>query len=85
MKSKLWLHINAWVPGALDYAIRAQPGGVKVLDANLDALRTLKAEIPGVKEHIEIVIIVVIFLSLLPGIIAYLVERRKHRSGAVSR
>ncbi len=37
-------------------------------------------QIPGVKEHIEVVILVVIFLSLLPGIIAYLIERRKNRS-----
>ena len=27
-------------------------------------------QIPGVKEHIEIVIVVVVFLSILPGIIA---------------
>ena len=36
-------------------------------------------QIPGVREHIEIVILVVIFLSILPGIIAYLNERRKNR------
>jgi membrane-associated protein len=33
--------------------------------------------IPGVKEHIEIVIIAVVFLSILPGIIAALREWRK--------
>ena len=27
-------------------------------------------QIPGVKEHIEVVIVVVVFLSILPGIIA---------------
>ena len=36
-------------------------------------------QIPGVKEHIEIVIIVVIFLSILPGIIAAAIEWRKKR------
>ena len=36
-------------------------------------------QIPGVKEHIEIVIIVVIFLSVLPGIIAAGIEWRKNR------
>jgi len=36
-------------------------------------------QIPGVKEHIEIVILVVIFLSILPGIIAALREWRKNR------
>jgi membrane-associated protein len=37
-------------------------------------------QIPGVKEHIEIVIIVVIFLSILPGIIAALREWRKSKA-----
>ena len=32
--------------------------------------------IPGIDEHIDIVIIVVIFLSLLPGIISWLRQRR---------
>ena len=40
-------------------------------------------QIPGVKEHIEIVIIVVIFLSILPGIIAAAIEWRKKRRAAV--
>jgi membrane-associated protein len=35
--------------------------------------------IPGVREHIEIVIVVVIFLSILPGIIAVLRERSKQK------
>ena len=39
-------------------------------------------QIPGVKEHIEVVILVVIFLSILPGIIAYLNERRKSRGAS---
>jgi len=34
-------------------------------------------QIPGVKEHIELVIILVVFLSILPGIIAALREWRK--------
>ena len=41
-------------------------------------------QIPGVKEHIEIVIILVVFLSILPGIIAALREWRKgKRAGAI--
>jgi len=36
-------------------------------------------QIPGVKEHIEIVILVVIFLSILPGIIAAAREWRKSK------
>ena len=36
-------------------------------------------QIPGVREHIEIVIIIVIFLSILPGIIAAGLEWRKKR------
>ncbi len=36
-------------------------------------------QIPGVREHIEIVIIVVVFLSILPGIIAAGLEWRKNR------
>jgi membrane-associated protein len=40
-------------------------------------------QIPGVREHIEIVIVVVIFLSILPGIIAFAREwmRRRRASG----
>ncbi|MGH9368527.1 MAG: VTT domain-containing protein [Thermoanaerobaculia bacterium] len=43
-------------------------------------------QIPGVREHIEIVIVIVVFLSILPGIIALARERvRKRRaSGAAS-
>ncbi len=38
--------------------------------------------IPGVREHIEIVILVVIFLSILPGIIAFAREwLRRRRAG----
>jgi membrane-associated protein len=33
--------------------------------------------VPGIDRHIELVIIVVIFLSILPGIIGYLKERRR--------
>ena len=39
-------------------------------------------QIPGVKEHIEIVIILVVFLSILPGIIAALREWRKGKRAA---
>jgi membrane-associated protein len=38
-------------------------------------------KIPGVREHIEIVIIIVVFLSILPGIIAFARERFKKKSG----
>ena len=40
-------------------------------------------QIPGVKEHIEIVILVVIFLSILPGIIAAAREWRKSKRAAI--
>jgi len=40
-------------------------------------------QIPGVREHIEIVIILVIFLSILPGIIAALREWRRGKKAAV--
>jgi membrane-associated protein len=36
-------------------------------------------QVPGVREHIEIVIVTVIFLSILPGIIAFLKEWLKGR------
>jgi membrane-associated protein len=38
--------------------------------------------IPGVDKHIELVIIIVVFLSLLPGIISYLKARSKSRAEA---
>ena len=38
-------------------------------------------QIPGVREHIEVVIIIVVFLSILPGIIAFARERFKKKSG----
>jgi membrane-associated protein len=38
--------------------------------------------IPGVREHIEVVIIIVVVLSVLPGIIAFARERRKRRRTA---
>jgi len=37
--------------------------------------------VPGIDKHIEKVIIVVIFLSILPGIISWLKERKKQGSG----
>jgi membrane-associated protein len=36
-------------------------------------------QIPGVREHIEIVIVIVVFLSILPGIIAGAREWMKKR------
>jgi membrane-associated protein len=36
-------------------------------------------QIPGVKEHIELVILIVVFLSILPGIIAGARGWRKKR------
>ena len=40
--------------------------------------------IPDIDKHIHIVVAVVIFLSLLPGIISILRERMKARSGRAS-
>jgi membrane-associated protein len=39
-------------------------------------------QVPGVREHIEIVIVTVIFLSILPGIFAFLKEWMKNRRAA---
>jgi len=39
-------------------------------------------QIPGVREHIEVVIVIVIFLSILPGIIAFAREWAKKRKAA---
>jgi membrane-associated protein len=41
--------------------------------------------IPGIDKHIEKVIIVVIFLSILPGIISWIRERRAAKSGTGNR
>ncbi len=41
--------------------------------------------IPGVKEHIEIVIVVVVFLSVLPGIVAFLREWTRGRRAIQAR
>ena len=40
-------------------------------------------KIPGVRDHIEIVIIIVVFLSILPGIIAFARERFKKKKAGV--
>ena len=40
----------------------------------------LGSRFPGVSKHIEVVILVVIFLSILPGIISYLRERNRNRA-----
>jgi membrane-associated protein len=41
-------------------------------------------QIPGVREHIEIVIVVVVFLSILPGLIAFAREWLKKRRAAAA-
>jgi membrane-associated protein len=41
--------------------------------------------IPGVREHIEVVILIVVFLSILPGIIAFGREWMKKRRSARAR
>lgn len=41
-------------------------------------------QIPGVREHIEVVILIVIFLSILPGIIAFAREWAKTRKAAAA-
>jgi membrane-associated protein len=33
--------------------------------------------VPGIEKHVEVVILVVIFISILPGILSWLRERRK--------
>jgi membrane-associated protein len=38
-------------------------------------------QIPGVRDHIEIVIVIVVFLSILPGIIAFAREWMKKKRG----
>jgi membrane-associated protein len=35
--------------------------------------------IPGIDQHIEIVVVIVVFISLLPGIIGGIRARRKRR------
>jgi membrane-associated protein len=42
-------------------------------------------QIPGVREHIEIVIVIVVFLSILPGIVAFAREWMKKRRAAAAR
>jgi membrane-associated protein len=41
-------------------------------------------QIPGVREHIEVVILIVVFLSILPGIVAFARERMKKRKTAAA-
>jgi membrane-associated protein len=40
-------------------------------------------QIPGVREHIEVVILIVVFLSILPGIIAFAREWYKKKKSGV--
>jgi membrane-associated protein len=40
----------------------------------------LGSRFPGVSKHIELVILVVIFISILPGVITFLRERKKSRA-----
>jgi membrane-associated protein len=50
-------------------------GGVAWIWSMLFIGYVLGRRIPGVEKHIEVVILVVIFISILPGIISYLRER----------
>lgn len=51
-------------------------GGISWVWAMLFIGYFLGRSVPGVRTHIDVLILVVIFLSLLPGIIAWLRERR---------
>jgi membrane-associated protein len=54
--------------------------------ASMTGIGYFLGRIPGVREHIEIVIVVVIFLSILPGIIAAGLELlKKRRAGKLVR
>ena len=57
-------------------------GGVLWVWSMLFTGYVLGRYIPGVDQHIEKVILIVIFLSILPGIISWLRERRKGAAAA---
>jgi membrane-associated protein len=46
---------------------------------SMTGVRYFLGKIPGVREHIEVVILIVVFLSILPGIIAFAREWWKKR------
>jgi membrane-associated protein len=53
--------------------------------ASMTGIGYFLGRIPGVREHIEVVILIVVFLSILPGIIAFAREwMKKRRSAGVS-
>ena len=54
-----------------------RPDAAVPLSLSMTLIGYFLGRIPGVKEHFEVVILVVIFLSILPGIIAALKEWRK--------
>jgi membrane-associated protein len=47
--------------------------------ASMTGIGYFLGRIPGVREHIEVVIVIVVFLSILPGIIAFGREWMKRR------
>jgi membrane-associated protein len=49
--------------------------------ASMTGIGYFLGKIPGVREHIEIVIVIVVFLSILPGIIAFTREWIKRKRG----
>jgi len=55
-------------------------GGVAWIWSMLFIGYFLGSRFPGVSKHIELVILVVIFISILPGIISFLRERAKARA-----
>ncbi|MFN2398899.1 MAG: VTT domain-containing protein [Gemmatimonadaceae bacterium] len=60
-----------------DFAMFNVAGGLLWVWSMLFTGYFLGRYIPGIDEHIDIVIIIVIFLSILPGIIGWLRERRE--------
>lgn len=64
------------------YTLYNVTGGILWIWSMLFTGYFLGRYIPGVDEHIEAVIVLVIFLSLLPGIIHWLQARRKARAAA---
>jgi membrane-associated protein len=55
-------------------------GGIAWIGSMLSIGYFLGRVIPGIDKHIDIVIIIVIFLSILPGIIEYLKHRKASQS-----
>jgi membrane-associated protein len=53
--------------------------------ASMTGIGYFLGRIPGVREHIEVVILIVVFLSILPGIIAFGREWMKKRRSARAR